>query len=272
MKYRNYAQCALMIATLVIVTSTQVACEDHNWSGDGFRGRSDSFVGRDINGDDKLTRSEWEHAGGTLVNDPFLIWFDRMDCEGDGVVTWSEYYRHNWNKRNRCARIYRAYPSGIKDRNFDTQRRWQVPTFCSPREAIAESMKQHTESDVSSEQLDKVELACTEPAKGVPPVTGRVNNKCSIVPSTETPPTEKLFSDFSITNNNPNVTITLIRFSLTSEVQESEVAMEEKHIKTVLVAPNSTQTFRAWFESGTSLARSNERSSCTLEAVKAKLL
>ncbi len=272
MKYRQYSKRKLMIAMLVLASGAQVACDDHNWMGDGFRGRSDQFVYRDVNRDDKITRTEWERIGGTIVGDPYLVWFDQMDCEGDGVVTWSEYYRYNWYKRNRCARVSGPYPSGIKDRNFDTQKRWQSPTFCLPQAAFEESVNGHTEQDITPEQAIKVELACSKLAKGSPPVVGRVTNRCSVDTGAGSPTVEKLFSDISVINDNPDVSITLIRFSITSGMPGNIVGTEKQHIKTVVVAPNSAETFRAWFESDEAVGSFDEQISCTLDSVRAGLL
>src|SRR5690606_15099636 len=110
-----------------------------NWR-DRFRGRSDQFVYRDINRDDRITRPEWERRYGTFINDPMIVWFDELDCERDGVVTWKEYH-HSLFLMRPCPPGPDPFPAGFRDENLRGSDRLSDVTFCEADEDFQRAIR-----------------------------------------------------------------------------------------------------------------------------------
>lgn len=229
---------ALAVVAICIVLT---ACEDHNWR-DGLRGRSDKFVYRDINRDDRITRPEWERRYGTVINDPMIVWFDELDCEGDGVVTWAEYY-HNLFLRESCPPRPDPFPSGVRQNDLRSGRTLGAVTFCEADSDFQRAVSSHREQNLTQAQIQGIEVACAAPVLGKPPYIGNVMGRCSASDSTK----QAYYSQVSIRNKNVDVTISAVTLSVALNSAESANPDGLKHLKTVSVSPNSVQVVTAWF-------------------------
>jgi hypothetical protein len=245
---------------VVAVCSVLTACEDHNWQ-DGLRGRSDKFVYRDINRDDRITRPEWERRYGTVVNDPMVVWFDELDCDGDGVVTWSEYY-HNLFLRDPCPSRSGPFPSGFRDDDLRSRNNLGAVTLCDTDSDFQRGIRSHREEGLTQAEIEAVEIECAAPVRGKPPYIGDVMGRCSVGDSKK----QAYYSKVSIRNKNVDATISTVTLSVALTSAESAKPNGLKHLKTVSLPPNSVQVVTAWFSiDGTELADAQEETSSECE-------
>lgn len=228
---------------VLAASSVLTACDDHNWR-DGFRGRSDLFVYRDINGDDRITRPEWERRYGTVINDPMIVWFDEMDCEGDGLVTWAEYYDHLFQGRESCPLRPAPFPSGYRGNNLSSEEFLGAVTYCETNSDLNRAMKSHREERLTPTQAGNVEIECAAPVLGEPPYIGNIMGRCSPREDSPIPRESALYSRVSIQNKNDDTTISLVTLSVNLNATESADVV---HLKTVSVPPKSEQVVTAWF-------------------------
>lgn len=231
---------------ILIACSLLAACEDHNWN-DGFRGRSDKFVYRDVNGDDRITRPEWERRYGTVVDDPMLVWFDELDCEGDGIVTWREYYHNLFRPLESCAARPAPFPSGSRSENAPARATLGAATLCDTQASFQSAMKSHREELLTRAEVQNVEVECRAPATGKPPYIGYVMGRCA--QREDNPPStdEALFSRVFVRNKNAETTISAVTISIELTSRDLPDANGLKHLKTVSIPPNSEQVVTAWF-------------------------
>lgn len=235
---RNFA----ILAICCLLT----ACEDHNWR-DGFRGRSDHFVYRDINGDDRITRPEWERLYGTVVNDPILVWFDELDCEGDGIVAWPEYYRNLFRSRERCPKRSGPFPSGSRSVGSLSPNILGAVTFCETDSDFKRALVSHREEPLTKTQERNVEISCGALVTGKPPNIGYNMGRCSPREGGPAPWKQALYSRISIKNNNADTTISVVTLSVALTSPEFADASQLDHLKTVTIPPKSEQVVTAWF-------------------------
>jgi hypothetical protein len=221
------------------------ACEDHNWR-DGFRGRSDLFVYRDINRDDRITRPEWERRYGTVINDPMIVWFDELDCERDGVLTWKEYY-HNLFLMKYCSPGPDQFPSGFRDENLRSGNTLGHVTVCDADPDFQRAIRSHREKELARARIEGVEIQCAAPVLGRPPYIGYVMGRCSSREDGELSNEQAYYSRISIRNKNVDATVSAVTLSIALSSAESMELIDQKHLKAVSVPPGSVQVVTAWF-------------------------
>ena len=232
----------------VAVCLLVAGCEDHNWR-DGFRGRSDQFVYRDINGDDRITRPEWERRYGTVINDPIVVWFDELDCEGDGIVTWPEYYSNLFRPRKSCPKRSAPFPSGSRRGGHLSTETLGAVTFCGTDSEFLRAVVSHKEEPLSKAQASKVKIKCGALVLGKPPYIGNIMGRCALRENSRSSTELAAYSRISIENKNADTTISVVTLSIALASHESSDAGRPDHIKTVSVRPNSEQVITAWFSS-----------------------
>lgn len=243
---------------IMVMCSILTACEDHNWR-DGFRGRSDNFAYRDINRDDRITRPEWERRYGTVVNDPMIVWFDELDCEGDGVVTWTEYYHNLFQRRESCPARPGPFPSGFRRKDLRSGEILGAVTFCETDLDLQRAMRSHREEKLTQAQIENVEIECGALVPGKPPYIGYVMGRCSPREDSASSNEQAFYSRVSIRNKSVDATISVVTLSVALSSTESAESSSLKHLKTVSVPPNSAQVVTAWFSNhGAELAEAAE--------------
>lgn len=257
------------VALLIVMAGTLTGCEVHNWRGDGFRGRSDKFVYRDINRDDRITRPEWERRYGTVVNDPMIVWFDELDCEGDGVVTWAEYYHNLFLRRKSCSSRRGPFPSGIRSNDLRSGNSLGAVTLCETDSDLQRAMRSHREEELTQAQVENIEIECDAPVLGNPPYIGYIMGRCSSREDGAASKEKTFYSRVSIRNKNVDATISVVTLSIALASTELATSNGLTHLKTVSVPPNSTQVVTAWFSNqGAELAGTAEETlaKCDLRA------
>jgi hypothetical protein len=257
------------LSVVTMATYALTGCEDHNWR-DGLRGRSNHFVFRDVNRDDEITRAEWERYMGTLINDPNVVVFDKMDCNNDGIVNWSEYYSYRF-KRQMCVNSVHPSSSESPELSFRSENRLYAPKFCVLGKSLRPIGTSHSEKPLSNVQFDAVIMTCTDINAETPPIFGRFNNQCSDSQNRVSRSDERFFSDISITNNNPDVIISMVTFRLETATRINGTPSKGAHIKTVSIEPNATMTIRTWFGEDTERVRINDTTkplSCKLMSAR----
>lgn len=254
-------------STLAVIAGCTIltACEDHNWR-DGLRGRSDQFVYRDIDRDDRITRPEWERRYGTVVNDPMIVWFDELDCEGDGVVTWTEYYHNLFLRRKSCPSRTRPFPSGFRDNDLRSAIILGAVTICETDSDFQRAIMSHREEELTQAQIEGIEIECAAPVVGKPPCIGYVMGRCSTREDSASSKGQAYYSRVSIKNKNVDATISAVTLSIALSSAESAEANGLMHLKTVSIPPNSVQVVTTWFSNhGTELADAEEETSSKCE-------
>lgn len=237
---------ATLRLAILYACSQLAACEDHNLQ-DGFRGRSDKFVYRDINGDDRITRPEWERRYGTVIDDPILVLFDEMDCDGDGVVTWREYYRNLFRPQEACATETAPFAAGSRSENTYAPATLGATTLCDTQESLQSAMDSHREELLVPAEVENVKVDCSIPATGKPPYIGYIMGRCARREDDPQSTNKALFSRVFIRNNNPETTISAVTISIQLSSRDLLEANNVKHLKTVSIPPKSEQVVTAWF-------------------------
>ncbi len=229
------AACSLLLSS----------CEDHNWR-DGMRGRSDFFVDRDFDRDDRITRAEWERRAGTQLWSPHVRRFDELDCDDDGILQWSEYYRGVFRSSTKCRVTDSHYPVASEPNGpVDRPVRYSA-TLCGPAGAYERTIHLHREEDISARQTELVTVKCEEPMLGNAPLTGLVRGRCTRDGVESSSTNRGVFVPIYIENTNEKATITLIKLGLSLGQTEDSTSEVSWHLKTVSVGPGSTQLIKAW--------------------------
>lgn len=177
-----------------------------------WQGPTTAFKSLDLNRDGIVTRPEWEAKfGATISRANASVWeFDRLDCERDGRLTWTEYFKGKFKGR-RCdtamIRFYLEAPVDPPDGSVEVL----GGTGSVSNELLFSS---YSESPGSESLEYLLELQCDQVR------TASTDIECLL------------------SNRMEEDTLTLIIFSLT--VENSESRSTSSHAKTVWVPPRSS--------------------------------
>jgi hypothetical protein len=195
-----------------------------------------------------------------------IVWFDELDCDGDGVVAWEEYYHNLFLRRESCPLRPGPFPSGFRDDDLRSGTILGALTLCESDSDFQGAIISHREEELTQAEIQGIEIECSAPVLGKPPYIGYVMGRCSPREGSASSKEQAYYSRVSIRNKNVDATISAVTLSIALSSAQSAISNGPKHLKSVSVPPNSVQVVTAWFSNhGAKLADAEENASSKCE-------